>query len=185
MVMSSNQGTSRSSVKALETLTDSPPRPCHSNCKALLGGIGIAPERSRATGGMVRSHRSITLRRCCPQISVKPSEHNMRYLRRGLCKRSSGKCVTSGIAEMYGGVLFSTRNSSHSEVSLLPGKRLYRRRLVNSGGCLNGVSPKHRKGAIAPKTRPSMIQSGSPGCSLFTRSTSRLFCPLCTLVKTS
>lgn len=43
----------------------------------------------------------------------------------------------------------------------------------------------HRKGAIAPSTRPFSIHSGSPGCSRRTRSTSAGFEPLCAAVSSS
>ena len=55
---------------------------------------------------------------------------------------SSRRWIISGSAEIYGGVKFRTRNSSHGEVLWNPGKRLYRIRGVKRGDCLKGMSPK-------------------------------------------
>ena len=49
--------------------------------------------------------------------------------------------MISGSEEIYGGVWFRTRNSSHAVVLWKPGYKLYRIRRVNSGGCLKGTSP--------------------------------------------
>ena len=59
-----------------------------------------------------------------------------------LSQVSSRRWIISGSAEIYGGVRFRTRNSSHGEVLWNPGSRLYRIRRVNSGDCLKGMSPK-------------------------------------------
>jgi hypothetical protein len=50
--------------------------------------------------------------------------------------------IMSGSAEIYGGVRFRTRNSSHGEVLWNPGNRLYKIRRVKRGDCLKGMSPK-------------------------------------------
>ena len=55
---------------------------------------------------------------------------------------SSRRWVISGSAEIYGGVRFRTRNSSHGEVLWNPGNRLYKIRRVKRGDCLKGMSPK-------------------------------------------
>ena len=55
---------------------------------------------------------------------------------------SSRRWIISGSAEIYGGVMFRTRNSSHGEVLWNPGNRLYRIRRVKRGDCLKGMSPK-------------------------------------------
>ena len=59
-----------------------------------------------------------------------------------LWRVSSRRWTISGSAEIYGGVMFRTKNSSHGEVLWNPGNRLYSIRRVKRGDCLKGMSPK-------------------------------------------
>ena len=144
IAVSSIQATSISKVKTRETLKQSsPPRASRRSCSAIFVLPVFPPTptgrfRTMRRAQFVRTHSSPWLL----HKSVKPSENRIRN--RGVlgARGSRRRCVISGMAEMYGGDRFRTRNSSQGEVSWNPGKRLYSMRRVNSGGCLNGTSPK-------------------------------------------
>jgi hypothetical protein len=98
-----------------------------------------------ASGLAVRPFAQLVIIRCCPSPlhkSTKPSDDRIRYRGEHENGPSSLRCVTSGCAVIYGGVRLRNRNSSQGVVLWNPGKRLYKIRRVNMGGCLNGVSPK-------------------------------------------
>ena len=170
IAVSSSHAASKSRVKALETLVVSSPSACLSslNAKLSLGCLGPGsaalilsdlhlfkirwPDEPDDLLTIFLAHLLIIL--FCiswlPHKSAKPSDARMRNHGVSLSRlfvaeySSKRRWTTSGSAVIYGGVKLRARNSSQGETLWNPGSRLYSTRLVNSGGCLNGTSPKPR-----------------------------------------
>jgi hypothetical protein len=159
MAVSSIHATSISSVSTFETLYRSPPNALLSSFSAILfdfsSGFPLAIAALTSCIHLANAHTSglftailfaqLVIMRCCPsplQRSAKPSDVRIKYRGDDEDRLSSRRCVISGCAVIYGGVRLRRRNSSQGEVLWNPGKRLYRIRRVNAGGCLKGMSPK-------------------------------------------
>jgi len=165
-----------SNVKTLETLfASSPPMECLRSFRAKF----VLPDIPSlfTTSATILPHSS-TMRcsseKVVDQRSASPSEHKMRNPLSVLGQ--SFLWVISGSAVIYGGEIFRSRNSSQAEVSRYPGKMLYKILRVNSGGCLNGISPIPRRklgcalGDDRGKTHislgPRHLERGDQGCTL-------------------